>query len=102
MSTHTSRCRKQLSADEAKHVLGAQGQIWTEYMPDPKRVEYMAWPRLIALAEVLWSPGETRNWADFQNGSRLTERLAILDVNYRGRSTRRTSSRLPTEAAAPG
>jgi hexosaminidase len=77
---------KELSADEAKHVLGGQGQIWTEYMPDPKRVEYMAWPRLIALAEVLWSPGETRNWADFQK--RLAthlERLAALDVNYRGR-----------------
>src|SRR5437867_12857343 len=77
---------KELSAAEAKHVLGAQGQIWTEYMPDPKRVEYMAWPRLVALAEVLWSPGETRNWADFQK--RLAthlERLAILDVNYRGR-----------------
>jgi hexosaminidase len=77
---------KELSANEAKHVLGAQGQIWTEYMPDPKRVEYMAWPRLVALAEVLWSPSETRNWADFQK--RLAthlERLAILDVNYRGR-----------------
>ena len=77
---------KELSADEAKHVLGAQGQIWTEYMPDPKRVEYMAWPRLVALAEVLWSPGETRDWADFQK--RLAthlERLAILDVHYRGR-----------------
>ena len=77
---------KELSADEAKHVLGAQGQIWTEYMPDPKRVEYMAWPRLIALAEVLWSPGETRNWPDFQERLAMhLERLAILDVNYRGR-----------------
>ena len=77
---------KELSAGEAKHVLGAQGQLWTEYMPDPKRVEYMAWPRLIALAEVLWSPAGTRSWADFQK--RLAthlERLAILDVNYRGR-----------------
>ena len=77
---------KELSAKEAKHVLGSQGQLWTEYMPDPKRVEYMAWPRLIALAEVLWSPRETRDWADFER--RLAthlERLAILDVNYRGR-----------------
>jgi hexosaminidase len=77
---------EELSAEEAKHVLGAQGQLWTEYMPDPKRVEYMAWPRLAALAEVLWSPSETRNWADFQK--RLAthlEQLAILDVNYRGR-----------------
>ena len=78
----------ELSEDEARHVLGAQGQLWTEYMPDPKRVEYMAWPRLVALAEVLWSPPATRNWADFQK--RLPthlERLAILDVNYRGRFT---------------
>jgi hexosaminidase len=77
---------KELSADEAKHVLGAQGQIWTEYMPDPKRVEYMAWPRLIALAEVLWSPRETRDLTSFR--SRLEahlRRLAILDVQYRGR-----------------
>jgi hexosaminidase len=77
---------KELSAEEAKHVLGAQGQIWTEYMPDPKSVEYMAWPRLIALAEVLWSPAETRDLASFK--SRLEthlKRLALLDVNYRGR-----------------
>ncbi|HKC92192.1 MAG TPA: family 20 glycosylhydrolase, partial [Candidatus Limnocylindria bacterium] len=52
----------------------------------PKRVEYMAWPRLIALAEVLWSPAETRNWADFQKRLAIhLERLAILDVNFRGR-----------------
>jgi hexosaminidase len=77
---------KELTADEAKHVLGSQGQLWTEYMPDPKRVEYMAWPRLAALAEVLWSPRETRDLARFR--SRLEthlRRLAILDVNYRGR-----------------
>jgi hexosaminidase len=77
---------EELSVDEAKHVLGSQGQIWTEYMPDPERVEYMAWPRLIALAEVLWSPPETRDLASFK--SRLEthlKRLAILDVNYRGR-----------------
>ena len=75
-----------LSPEEARHVLGSQGQLWTEYMPDPKRVEYMAWPRLVALSEVLWSPKETRSWDDF--GRRLgqhLERLAILDVNYRGR-----------------
>ena len=77
---------KQLSAEEAKHVLGSQGQLWTEYMPDHKSVEYMAWPRLAALAEVLWSPPETRDLASLK--SRLEthlKRLAILDVNYRGR-----------------
>ena len=73
----------ELNDKEAAHVLGAQGQLWTEYMPDPKRVEYMAWPRLSALSEVLWSPRETRDPAGF--AARLEthlERLAILDVNY--------------------
>ena len=77
---------RELSEAEAKHVLGAQGQLWTEYMPTPQRVEYMAWPRLAALAEVLWSPRTTRNAAEF--GRRLDahlERLRILDVNYFGR-----------------
>jgi hexosaminidase len=74
---------KELGAAEAKHVLGAQGQLWTEYMPTPQRMEYMAWPRLAALAEVLWSPRETRDAADFAR--RLvshTKRLDVLDVNY--------------------
>ncbi len=77
---------RELSADEAKHVLGAQAQLWTEYMPDPRHVEYMAWPRLCAMAEVLWSPRETRDVEKFK--ARLAthlERLADLDVNYRGR-----------------
>lgn len=74
---------KELSADEAKHVLGAQGQLWTEYMPDPQRMEYMAWPRLTALAEVLWSPRETRDAADFTRRLEThLERLRILDVNF--------------------
>ena len=74
---------KELSAAEAEHVLGGQGQLWTEYMPDLQRMEYMAWPRMTALAEVLWSPRETRDEADFKR--RLAthlERLRILDVNY--------------------
>jgi len=65
-------------------VLGAQGQLWTEYIPDPKRVEYMVYPRACALAEVLWTPRAGRDFADFTR--RLAthlERLAVLDVNYR-------------------
>jgi hexosaminidase len=74
---------KELSAEEAEHVLGAQGQLWTEYMPDPLRMEYMAWPRLCALAEVLWSPPKTRDPADFARRLEThLERLRILDVNY--------------------
>ena len=74
---------RELNDAEAKHVLGAQGQLWTEYMPDPRRVEHMAWPRLSALAEVLWSPRSTRDHTSF-TGRMVThlERLRILDVNY--------------------
>ncbi|HVH10144.1 MAG TPA: beta-N-acetylhexosaminidase [Gemmatimonadales bacterium] len=73
-----------LTPAEARHVLGAQGQVWTEYIPDPKRVEYMAFPRACALAEVLWTPREGRDYQDFRR--RLTghlSRLAALDVNAR-------------------
>jgi hexosaminidase len=74
----------ELTADQARHVLGAQGQLWTEYMPGPRQVEYMAFPRLTALAEVLWSPRERKDFADFT--ARLAthlQRLSILDVNFR-------------------
>jgi len=73
-----------LTVGEARYVLGAQGQLWTEYIPDPKRAEYMVFPRLCALAEVLWTPREQRDYVDFTR--RLAthlERLAVLDVNYR-------------------
>ena len=74
-----------LDSAQARHVLGTQGQIWTEYQRTPKNVEYMVFPRLIALAEVAWTPRDQRNYADFS--ARLAKhfaRLAILDVNYRG------------------
>jgi len=73
-----------LNAAQARHVLGAQGQMWTEYIPDPKQAEYMVFPRLCALAEVVWTRADRKNFADFSArlGTHL-RRLAILDVNYR-------------------
>jgi hexosaminidase len=65
-------------------VLGAQGQLWTEYITDPSNLEYKAYPRATALAEVVWSTPERRDYADFL--TRLTEhqrRLDALGVNYR-------------------
>ena len=75
-----------LTAAQAHHVLGAQGQIWTEYVPDPKQAEHMVFPRLCALAEVVWTRPDRKNFTDFtaRLGTHL-RRLAILDVNYRGR-----------------
>jgi hexosaminidase len=74
----------QLEPQFVKHILGAQGQLWTEYMKDPKHVEYMAFPRVSALAEVVWTHKHRRDFSDFS--ARLPahlERLGILDVNYR-------------------
>ncbi len=75
---------KELTADEQKYILGAQANIWTEYLPTPASVEYMAFPRMLALAEVAWSTPENKNFADFSK--RLSANFAYLDkqnVNYR-------------------
>lgn len=55
----------QLTPEEGKYILGAQGNVWTEYMITPEYVEYMVYPRACALAEVVWSPKETRNYDNF-------------------------------------
>ncbi|MEA3450326.1 MAG: beta-N-acetylhexosaminidase [Bacteroidota bacterium] len=74
---------KGLTPSEAKYVLGAQGNVWTEYMPNYKHVEYMAVPRICALSEVLWSTKESRDWDDFLVRLEiLFKRLDKLDVNY--------------------
>jgi hexosaminidase len=57
---------KELSEDDSKYVLGAQANVWTEYMRYPSKVEYMIFPRMSALSEVLWSSKYTRNWPDFE------------------------------------
>jgi hexosaminidase len=74
---------KELTDQEAQHVLGAQGQLWSEYSPDPKRMEFMAYPRACALAEVLWTPKAGKSYAWFSDRLEThKKRLAILDVNY--------------------
>jgi hexosaminidase len=72
------------TAEQARHVLGAQGNVWTEYMKTPAKVEYMAFPRALALAEVVWSPAHARDLEAFRRrlGANL-KRLDALDVNYR-------------------
>ncbi len=68
----------------ASHVLGGQGQVWTEYLPTPKAVEYMAYPRTCALAEAVWTPPAEKDFADFVMRLDVhAKRLRILDVNYR-------------------
>ncbi len=57
---------KQLSAEEAKYILGGQANLWTEYVKNTRKVEYQTFPRMAALSEVLWPPKDLRDSADFE------------------------------------
>lgn len=74
----------QLTREQARHVIGGQGNLWTEHVRTPDAAEYMYWPRALAMSEVLWSPAVARDWDGF--AARLGPQLAALGrmgVNYR-------------------
>jgi hexosaminidase len=74
---------KNLSADQAKHILGSQGNIWTEYIPDMLQVERMAFPRACAMAEVTWTSADRKDYGDFvRRLTGLKKRLSLMEVNY--------------------
>jgi hexosaminidase len=86
-----------LSADEANFVLGAQANVWTEYMSNPNKVEYMIFPRLAAMSEVLWSSKQNRDWNDFEK--RLMNefnKYDFLKLNYSKAYFDMKASILPT------
>ena len=73
-----------LNAEQAKHVLGGQAQLWGEYITNARHLQYMAYPRAAAMSEILWSPRGDRNYDLFL--ARLAEhakRLKAMEVNYR-------------------
>lgn len=74
---------KELSADEAQYILGAQANLWSEYIETPSHVEYMIFPRMLALSEVVWGTSNPDKFPDFQN--RMIQHFAIFDkkgINY--------------------
>ncbi|RDI96880.1 beta-hexosaminidase [Dyella solisilvae] len=74
---------KVLTADQAKHVLGMQANMWTEHMPTLRHIEHAVFPRMDALAEAAWTPATGREWHDFLN--RLPAQLAryrVQDIGY--------------------
>jgi hexosaminidase len=74
---------KELSKKEARFILGGQGNVWTEFIFTPEQVEYMAVPRMCALAEVLWTPDNKQNWPDFRKRlKKQFERFEFMKVNY--------------------
>lgn len=75
---------EELSAENAKYVMGAQANVWTEYIPSTMQTEYMLFPRVCALAEVVWSPKDKKDFADFEKRMDTEyKRLDTYKVNYR-------------------
>jgi len=74
---------KDLSEMEAKHILGIQGNLWGESMQTVFDLNYMLFPRLFAIAEVAWSPQESRDFDDFMPRLEFAlKRLEFMGVNY--------------------
>ncbi|MCJ1687073.1 beta-N-acetylhexosaminidase [Rathayibacter sp. VKM Ac-2927] len=89
----------ELTGEQARHVLGGQANLWTEHADSPRTLDYLAFPRLCALAEALWSGGH-RDTEDFD--ARLAHHLARLDAF--GVEYRRADGPLPwqTRPGVPG
>ena len=74
---------KELNNEEAKYILGAQANMWTEYMDNERKVEYMLFPRMTALSEVLWSQKSNKNWQHFETKiPGIFERYDFWKVNF--------------------
>ncbi len=74
---------KELTEEEGKYIIGAQANVWTEYIKTPSKLEYMLFPRMSALSEVLWSPKKSRNWSMFEvKMPSLLKRYDWLKVSY--------------------
>ncbi len=72
-----------LNEEEAKHVLGGQANVWTEWIPTTSRVEFMIFPRITAMSETLWSPKAGRNYEEFMTRMpSIFERLDRLGASY--------------------
>lgn len=68
-----------LNPSEAKHILGVQANVWTEYIPTIEHLEYMIFPRLLALAEVGWTNKNNKSWTGFEE--RLQQHYLLLQRN---------------------
>lgn len=72
-----------LTPEEAKHILGAQANLWAEFIPTFSGVEYMALPRMSALSEVVWSPAAARDWVSFSERLVVNnQRLGAMGANF--------------------
>ncbi|MCZ4244752.1 beta-N-acetylhexosaminidase [Pedobacter punctiformis] len=73
----------ELTAEQAKYIWGGQGCLWSEYITNPAKVQYMLFPRLDALSEILWSPKGKRNYPDFKKRLNTQfKRYDLMGITY--------------------
>jgi len=76
-------CPKELTEEQNKHILGLQGNVWTEYIATPSHLEYMAFPRAFAIAETGWTPRLKKDFEDFLvRFKSQCPRYDIMGINY--------------------
>jgi hexosaminidase len=68
---------KELDAADTKYILGAQANVWTEFIPSVSQLEYMVLPRMLALAEAVWSPLESKDYNNFYH--RVQNQFRVFD-----------------------
>ncbi len=74
---------KELNEEQSGYIMGAQANVWTEYMKNTKKVEYMLFPRISALSEVLWSQVKEKNWINFEDKMKTQyKRYETWKANY--------------------
>src|SRR4030042_118779 len=74
---------EELTAEEQKYILGVQGNLWSEYLSTPEQMEYMAYPRMFAIAETGWTQGRLKDFEDFLARLEvLKKRYDALGINY--------------------
>ncbi|MGV3508555.1 MAG: beta-N-acetylhexosaminidase [Sphingobacteriaceae bacterium] len=74
---------EELTADEAKYIKGVQGNVWSEYIHSPAKVEYMTFPRAAAVAEIAWTQPQFKNWDSFKKRMEFGyKRYDDLGINY--------------------
>lgn len=73
----------ELNAEQAQYIWGAQGNLWSEYIGNPEKVQYMIFPRMDALSEIQWSQKEQKNYTDFQNRLKAQfKRYDLMGITY--------------------
>ncbi|MGA2544474.1 MAG: family 20 glycosylhydrolase [Verrucomicrobiota bacterium] len=91
-----------LPAEFQNHILGLQGNLWTEYIPTVRQMQYMIFPRECAIAEVGWSPKASRDWEGFTRRLQADERrLALLQVTCRPEPPAPPANSPPAYGPAP-